>query len=90
MRVCVFDTMEQSYQKLLNPIHHVIANALALGFYIFMAITLRPFTFSPDPMIAQLQACFAAVPVTATFWFATYMFLVVLMDQLKQRQGKAE
>ena len=81
--------MEKSYHKLLNPIHHVIANLLALGFYIFMAIMLRPFTFSPDPVIAQLQACFTAVPVTAAFWFATYMFLVVLMDQLKQRKEKA-
>ena len=92
--------MEKSYQKLLNPVHHVIANAheirvtlsdgaLTLGFYIFMAIILRPFTFSPEPLIAQLQACFAAVPVAATFWFAIYMFLVVLMDQLKQRRENA-
>ena len=79
--------MEKSYQKLLRPTHHLIANVLTLAFYVFMSITLRPFTFSPDPMIAQLQACFAAVPVTATFWFATYMFLVVLMDQIKQRRG---
>ena len=82
--------MEKSYQKLLNPKHHVIANVLTLGFYVFMAIILRPFTFSPEPMIAKLQACFAAVPVAATFWFAIYMFLVVLMDQLKQRKGKSD
>ncbi len=81
--------MEKSYQKLLGPLQHAIANALTLMFYVFMAIILRPFTFSPDPLIAQLQACFAAVPVAATFWFAIYMFLVVLMDQRKQRQAKA-
>lgn len=89
MPACLFSMMEKSYQKLLNPVHHVIANVLTLGFYIFMAIILRPFTFSPEPLIAQLQACFAAVPVAATFWFATYMFLVVLMDQLKQRKENA-
>ncbi|MEO0510217.1 MAG: hypothetical protein AAF065_10200 [Verrucomicrobiota bacterium] len=82
--------MEKSYQQLLKPVHHVIANALTLCFYGFMAFTLRPFTFSPDPLIAQAQACFAAFPVAATFWFAIYMFLVVLMDQLKQRAEKAE
>lgn len=87
---CLFVTMEKSYQKLLNPLHHVIANALALGFYVFMSVMLRPFTFSPEPLIAQLQACFAAIPVTATFWFATYMFMVVLMDQFKQRKQSAE
>lgn len=80
--------MDKSYQKLLNPLHHVIANGLTFGFYIFMSVILRPFTFSPDPLIAQMQACFAAVPVAATFWFATYMFLVVLMDQLKQGKEK--
>lgn len=79
-------TMEKSYQKLLNPVHHAIANGLTLVFYIFMSVILVPFTFSPDPLIAQLQACFAAFPVAATFWFATYMFLVVLMDQIKQRK----
>ncbi|MGB0409788.1 MAG: hypothetical protein ACPG3X_05230 [Opitutales bacterium] len=82
--------MEKSYQKLLRPVHHLIANVLTLGFYVFMAITLRPFTFSPDPLIAQVQACFAAVPVAATFWFAIYMFLVVLKDQQKQRAESAE
>jgi hypothetical protein len=77
--------MEKSYQKLLTPKHHVIANASTVAFYLFMAFMLRPFTFSPDPLIAQLQACFAAFPIAATWWFSIYMFLVVLMDQLKQR-----
>jgi len=79
--------MEKSYQKLLSPVHHIIANVLTLVFYAFMAVMLRPFTFSPEPLIAQLQACFAAVPVAATFWFAIYMFLVVFTDQRKQRKG---
>lgn len=82
--------MEQSYQKLLNPVHHLIANGLTFGFYAFMCVILRPYTFSPEPLIAQIQACFAAVPVAATFWFATYMFLVVLMDQLKQAKVRAD
>jgi hypothetical protein len=81
--------MEKSYQKLLTPKHHIIANASTVVFYLFMAFILRPFTFSPDPLIAQLQACFAAFPVAATWWFSIYMFLVVLMDQLKQRAGAA-
>jgi len=77
--------MEKTYQKLLTPVDHIIANALTLAFYAFMAVMLKPFTFSPDAFIAQLQAAFTAVPVAATFWFAIYMFLVVLKDQLKQR-----
>jgi len=80
--------MESHYQKLLTPVHHAVANGLTLGFYVLMSFLLVPFTFSPDPIIAQLQACFAAAPVAATFWFATYMFLVVLMDQIKQRKEK--
>ena len=89
MALVAFTTpkMEKSYQKLLEPKHHVIANALTLGFYIFMAFYLRPFTFSADPLVAQLQAAFTAIPVAATFWFAIYMFLIVLTDQRKQRQG---
>jgi len=82
--------MDKSYQQLLTPIHHVIANASTLVFYVFMAITLRPFTFAPEPMIAQAQAAFTAVPVAATFWFAIYMFLVVLADQRKQRTKSTE
>jgi preprotein translocase subunit YajC len=54
-----------------------------------MSYLLVPFTFSPDPTIAQLQACLTAVPITAVFWFAYHMFMVVLMDQKKQKQAKA-
>lgn len=82
--------MAKTYQKLLTPTHHVIANALTVGVFLFMSVMLRPFTFSADPLIAQLQASFAAFPIAATFWFAVYMFLVVLMDQIKQRSGTAE
>ena len=83
-------TMERSYQKLLTPVNHIVANVLTLVFYGFMAFALRPFTFSPDPLVAQAQAAFTAVPVAATFWFAIYMFLVVLKDQQKQRAKKAQ
>ena len=79
--------MEKSYQKLLEPKHHVIANASTVAFYLFMAFTLRPYTFSVDPFFAQLQAAFTAIPVATTYWFAIYMFLIVLTDQRKQRKG---
>ena len=81
--------MEESSQKLLSPVHHLIANGLTFVFYASMAFILRPFTFSPDPFAAQVQACFAAVPVATTFWFASYMFLIVFTDQRKQRSGRS-
>lgn len=74
------------YQKLLTPIHLVIGAVLTLLFYILMSIVLRPYTFSPDPLIAQAQACFTAVPIAAVFWFAYHMFMLVLVDQRKQKK----
>ena len=38
------------------------------------------------PVVAQLQACFTAIPISATFWFACNMFMLVLIDQRKQKQ----
>ena len=75
------------YQKLLNKFHIGLGVALTLGFFVFMSMVLRPFTFSTDPVIAQLQACFAAIPVSTTFWFAYHMFMIVLVDQKKQKQS---
>ncbi|MGZ0709440.1 hypothetical protein ACWPKO_14015 [Coraliomargarita sp. W4R53] len=75
------------YQKLLKPVHIIIGLVLTLLVYIMMSILLVPFTFSPDPTIAQLQACLTAFPITAVFWFAYHMFMVVLMDQKKQKQA---
>jgi len=51
-----------------------------------MSFLLRPFTFSTDPVIAQLQACFTAIPISATFWFAYHMFMLVLIDQRKRNR----
>jgi hypothetical protein len=51
-----------------------------------MSWLLIPFTFSPDPLVALLQACFTAIPITAVFWFAYHMFMVVLIDQKKQKE----
>jgi hypothetical protein len=50
-----------------------------------MSFLLVPFTFSTDPLIAQLQACLTAVPIAAVFWFAYHMFMLVLVDQKKQK-----
>lgn len=75
------------YQKLLNKTHIGLGAILTLGFFVFMSFVLLPFTFSTDPVIAQLQACFAAVPVSATFWFAYHMFVIVLVDQRNQRKN---
>ena len=53
------------YQKLLTKTHLLIGAVLTLLVYILMSYLLRPFTFSQDPLIAQAQACFTAVPITA-------------------------
>lgn len=80
--------MESSNQKLLTKGHHAIATVLTLGVFVLMSIVLRDYTFSPNPLVAQFQASFTAFPITATFWFACNMFLVVLSDQRKQRSGQ--
>jgi len=75
------------YQKLLTKTHLLIGAVLTLLVFILMSYLLRPFTFSQDPLIAQAQACFTAVPITAVFWFAYHMFMVVLIDQRKQKKA---
>lgn len=75
------------YQKLLTKTHLLIGIVLTLLFFILMSYLLRPFTFSTDPLIAQGQACLTAVPIAAVFWFAYHMFMVVLVDQKKQKRG---
>ncbi|MDA0848551.1 MAG: hypothetical protein O2827_02190 [Verrucomicrobia bacterium] len=78
------------YQKLLSKTQIIIGILLSIGVFILMSIILKPFTFSPDPTIAQIQACFAAVPVATTFWFACNMFMIVLSDQIKRKKENAE
>ncbi len=75
------------YQKLLTKGHLALGAILTLGVYIMMSILLRPFTFSPDPFIAQLQACFTAIPITCVFWFAYHMFMLVLVDQRNSKKA---
>jgi amino acid permease len=73
------------YQKLLTPVHIIIGLVLTFLFFVMMSFLLVPFTFSTDPLIAQLQACLTAVPIAAVFWFAYHMFMLVLVDQKKQK-----
>ncbi len=75
------------YQKLLSKFHIALGVVLTFAFFVFMSIMLTPFTFSEDPTIAQIQACFAAVPISATFWFAYHMFMIVLIDQRNQKRS---
>ncbi|MGB0273485.1 MAG: hypothetical protein ACPGTR_05530 [Opitutales bacterium] len=75
-----------AYQKLLSKGQITLGVVLSLAFYAFMSVTLVPYTFSPDPGIAQLQACFAAIPIATTFWFAINMFMIVLSDQRRQKK----
>jgi len=75
------------YQKLLTKTHLLIGAVLTALFFVLMSFLLRPFTFSTDPLIAQAQASFTAVPIAAVFWFAYHMFMVVLIDQKKQKQN---
>jgi hypothetical protein len=74
------------YQKLLNKGHIALGMALTVLVFILMSWLMRPFTFSPDPFVAQLQACFTAIPITAVFWFSYFMFMIVLIDQRKQKK----
>ena len=74
------------YQKLLTPLHHIIGLILAIVVFILMSILLIPFTFSTSTLIAQGQACLTAIPITAVFWFAYNMFMLVLLDQKKQKK----
>lgn len=74
------------YQKLLTKKHLALGAALTLVVYVLMSWLLIPFTFSPNPVIALLQACFTAIPIAAVFWFSYHMFMVVLIDQMKQKE----
>ena len=78
------------YQKLLSKTQIVIGIIFSIGVFILMSIILKPFTFSPDSTIAQIQACFAAIPIATTFWFACNMFMLVLSDQRKRKKENAE
>ena len=75
-----------AYQKLLGKKQIVLGVILALIFYGFMCVQLVPYTFSEDPTVAKLQACFAAIPIATTFWFAVNMFMIVLSDQRRQKK----
>ena len=74
------------YQKLLTPLHHIIGLILTFLVFVLMSILLVPFTFSTSTLIAQGQACLTAVPITAVFWFAYNMFMLVLLDQQKAKK----
>ena len=74
------------YQKLFAPVHIVLGIVLSGVFFLFFSWLLRPFTFSTEPLIMQLQASFTAIPITAVFWFAYHMFMLVLLDQRKQKR----
>lgn len=74
------------YQKLLTPVHHIIGLVLTFLVFLLMSFLLVPFTFSTNGLIAQGQACLTAIPITAVFWFAYNMFMVVLLDQKKQKK----
>ena len=74
------------YQKLLTPVHHIIGLVLAILVFVLMSILLVPFTFSTSTLIAQGQACLTAIPITTVFWFAYNMFMLVLLDQIKQKK----
>jgi len=74
-------------RKLLNRRHIGLGAALTAAVFVFFSVVLRPFTFAPEPWIAQLQASFTALPITGIFWLAYHMFMVVLIDQ---RQRKRE
>ena len=73
------------YQKLLTKGHIILGTGLSVLVFVIMSVLLRPFTFSEDPVIMQLQASFTAIPIACTFWFASHMFMLVLVDQRKRK-----
>lgn len=75
----------QVHQKLLGKVQVTIGVVAALAFFVCMSNFLMPYTFSEKKEIARLQACFAAVPITTTFWLAINMFMIVLADQRRQK-----
>ena len=75
-----------AYQKLLTKAHIGLGAVLTIVFYVVMTFLLVPFTFSPDPTVALMQAAFTAVPIATTFWFAYHMFMLVLVDQRKRKR----
>ena len=75
-----------AYQKLLTKTHIIIGVVLSFLVFIMMSYLLRPFTFSQNSLIAQAQACFTAIPITAVFWFAYHMFMLVFIDQKKRNK----
>ncbi len=78
------------YQKLLSRGQISLGVLLSFVVFIIMSIFLRPLTFSTDPNIAQIQACFAAIPISTTFWFACNMFMIVLSDQIKRKKENSQ
>ena len=74
-----------AYQKLLTPVHVSISLVLSVAVFGFFSFALLPYTFSPDPLVAQFQACLAAAPIATTFWLSVVMFMIVLADQRKVR-----
>jgi len=90
MPLFLFSRMDKvPYQKLLTKGHIALGMVLTVLVFILMSRLLLPYTFSQDPLVAQLQACFTAFPITAVFWFSYFMFMIVLVDQRKQK-NKAE
>ncbi|MCH2074277.1 MAG: hypothetical protein MK130_05390 [Puniceicoccaceae bacterium] len=77
-----------AYQKLLTKGQIAFGVLSSIGVFALMSVLLLPYTFSPDPFWAQVQASFAAVPIATTFWFAINMFLIVLADQKKQKASE--
>ena len=74
------------YQRLLTKKHIFVGLFLSFLVFIMMSYLLRPFTFSQNLLVAQAQACFTAIPVTAVFWFAYHMFMLVFIDQRKRNK----
>ena len=76
-----------AYQKLLTKGQIAFGVLASIAVFIFMSLILLPYTFSPNPFWAQVQASFAAIPIATTFWFSINMFMIVLADQKKQKKA---
>ena len=79
-----------AYQKLLSKGQIALGVIASIAMFVFMSVILLPYTFSPDPFWAQVQASVAAAPIATTFWFAINMFLIVFADQKKQKKASEQ
>ncbi len=81
--------MSDAHQPLLDLKRMGIIVVLSALFQVFMTWTLVGFIPTESAVWQWVWACYAAVPLTGTFFLAASMFTMVLVDQLRRRKTTA-